>query len=310
MQTILGSGGAIGTELARVLPKYTNKIRLVSRNPEKVNDTDDLFRADLTKQDEVISAVKNSEVVYLTVGLPYNTKVWQTTWPVIMKNVIEACKANRSKLVFFDNIYMYDGSNLNPITEEHAINPSSKKGKVRMEIARMLLNAVNKGEIEALIARSADFYGPSVKNVSMLTETVLNPLSKAKKAQWIGSIKFKHSFTYTHDAAKATALLGNTPDAFGEVWHLPTAPNPYTAKQFIEIIAGMFGVKPKYQVANKFMLRIIGLFVPIMREMIEMAYQYDRDYVFSSEKFENKFGFEPTSYSEGIREILKKDYGL
>ena len=145
MQTILGAGGAIGIELAKALPKYANSIRLVSRNPQKVNESDELFRADLTKAEEVSKAVEGTEIAYLTVGLPYNTKVWRSTWPVVMKNVIEACKTHRAKLVFFDNIYMYDPTNLDPITEDHRINPQTKKGKVRAEIAQMVMNAVDKG---------------------------------------------------------------------------------------------------------------------------------------------------------------------
>ena len=308
MQTLLGAGGAIGVELAKALPKYTDKIRLVSRNPKRVNETDELFKADLTQYEEVIKAVEGSEIVYLTVGLPYNTQVWQHTWPLVMKNVIEACKASQAKLVFFDNVYMYDSTNLNPITEENPVKPSSKKGKVRADIAQMIWDAVKKDEIKALIARSADFYGPSIKNVSVLTETVFKPLSEGKKANWMGSTKFKHSYTYTVDAAKATALLGNTADAYGQVWHLPTAPDPFTGKEWMEVIATALDTAPKYQVANKFMVSVIGLFVPIMKEMVEMMYQYDRDYVFNSDKFEERFGIKPTPYIDGIREIVKADY--
>ena len=308
--TISGAGGAIGVELAKALPRYTDKIRLVSRDPKRVNDSDELFKANITKYEDVVKAVEGSEIVYLTVGLPYNLKIWQSTWPLIMKNSIESCRVNKAKLVFFDNIYMYDSTNLNPITEEHAINPSSKKGKVRADIAQMIWDAVRKGEIKALIARSADFYGPSIRKVSVLTETVFKPLSEGKKANWMGSTKFKHSYTYTVDAGKATALLGNTPDAFGQAWHLPTAPNPFTGKEWIEVIANELAVAPKYRVANKFLVRILGLFVPIMKEMVEMMYQYDRHYVFNSDKFEKRFDLKPTPYLDGIKEIVKTDYQI
>ena len=140
MHTILGAGGVIGKELARELKKDQRKIRLVSRNPEKVNPDDELFAADLTKSDEVVKAVKGSDVVYLTVGLPYKAKIWQQYWPIIMKNVIEACKAMNAKLVFFDNIYMYDKDYLNTMDENTPINPPSKKGKVRADIAKMLMD--------------------------------------------------------------------------------------------------------------------------------------------------------------------------
>lgn len=307
MQTILGSGGAIGIELAKALKKYTDNIRLVSRNPEVVNPDDQLFSADLTEATEVMSAVEGSQIVYLTVGFPYNTKLWKATWPLVMGNVIDACKAHHAKLVFFDNVYMYDPDHLNPMTEETPINPQSKKGKIRAEIAAMILDEVKDGNIQALIARSADFYGPSL-NTSVLTETVFKNLVKGKKANWLGPVSYKHSFTYTPDAGKATALLGNTSDAYNQVWHLPTASDPPTGKEWIEAIAAQMGVEAKYQAAPKFLVRIMGLFMPIMREMVEMMYQNDRDYVFDSSKFEKKFEMRPTPYAEGIKEIVESDY--
>lgn len=308
MQTILGSGGAIGLELAKVLPQYTDKIRLVSRNPKRVNATDELFKADLSVRKQVTDAVKGSKVVYLTAGLPYSIKVWETQWPIIMRNVIHACNLHNASLVFFDNIYMYEGIILDPITENLPWNPPSEKGKIRANVARMVLDAHSKGKIKGLIARSADFYGPSINKTSVLTETVIKPLSEGKKASWIGNPHCKHSYTFTPDAAKATALLGNTPDAYGEVWHLPTASNPYTGKEWIQIISEQLGVKPKYRSVNKIGLRFMGLFVPVMKEFVEMIYQNDRDYVFNSGKFEKKFSMKPTSYEDGIKAILSTDY--
>lgn len=308
MQTILGAGGAIGVELAKILPQYTDQVRLVSRNPKPVNSSDEIIKADLTNADDVNRAVKDSEIVYLIVGLQYQLKIWQQTWPVIMKNVIEACKSTQSKLVFFDNIYAYDGTNLNPITEDHPINPPSRKGIVRKEILKMFWNAIENKEIEGLVARAADFYGPSIKNVSVLIETVFNPLSEGKRANWLGKVDFKHSFTYTPDAARGTAILGNTPDAYGEVWHLPTAPDPLTGRQWIETVAEKLGSKPKFMAASKFVVKIIGLFNSQMKELVEMMYQYDRDYVFNSDKFNERFNFEPTSYLRGIDQIIETDY--
>lgn len=308
LQTILGSGGAIGVELAKALTQYTNQIRLVSRNPIKVNSTDQLLSADLLNTNELNTAVKGSSIVYVTVGFPYNLKVWKQNWPKFIKDVIDACIQNNCKLVFFDNIYMYDKDYLDGMTEETPINPSSEKGKIRAEIAKMIMDKVNEGKLKALIARSADYYGAGIKNTSMLTETVFKPFSLGKKANWIGSTKFKHSFTYTPDAGKATAILGNSNDAYNQVWHLPTASNPLTGKEIIEAIAEEMNVKPKFQVAPKFLVKVIGLFVPIMKEMHEMMYQYDRDYVFNSDKFEKRFKIQPTPYLEGIKEIVNSDY--
>jgi nucleoside-diphosphate-sugar epimerase len=108
MQTILGSSGVIGTEVAKALHKsFTKDIRLVSRDPKKVNPTDELFKADLMVRDQVMEAVKGSEIVYLLVGIQYSAKIWAVQWPVIMQNVIDACKEHKAKLVFFDNVYSY-----------------------------------------------------------------------------------------------------------------------------------------------------------------------------------------------------------
>ncbi|HEX7583349.1 MAG TPA: NAD(P)H-binding protein, partial [Prolixibacteraceae bacterium] len=81
MQTILGSGGAIGIELAKALKEFTSEIRLVSRNPKKVNATDELMSADLLNTEDVRKAVKGSSVVYVTIGFPYSVKVWKKSWP-------------------------------------------------------------------------------------------------------------------------------------------------------------------------------------------------------------------------------------
>ena len=308
MQTILGAGGAIGQALARELRPYTSRIRLVSRQPVKTDPDNELFPADLTDFAQVCRAVEGSEVAYLTAGLAYSHKVWAETWPAIMENVIEACARAGARLVFFDNVYMYDPSRMEPLTEATPIGPTSRKGKVRAKIAQMLLDAIALGKVEALIARSADFYGPGVENVSILTETVFKPLSQGKKANWLGRDDKKHSFTYVPDAARATALLGNTPSAYGQVWHLPTSPHPFTGREWVEHIAAALGAKPAYRVAGKGVVRMLGLFMPIMRETVEMLYQYDRNYVFDSRKFEESFNMAPTPYEEGIRKVIEAGF--
>jgi nucleoside-diphosphate-sugar epimerase len=308
MQTILGAGGAIGKELAKALTEFTKEIRLVSRNPEKVNPDDELFPADLLNPEMVDKAIEGSSIAYITVGFTYNIKVWRANWPLFIDNVINACIKYNCKLVFFDNIYMYDPAYLNGMTEETPHKPISKKGEVRAELVKKIMSKVEEGTLTALIARAADFYGSGIKDVSMLTETVFKTLDEGKKAQWMCSTKYKHSYTYVPDAGKATALLGNTEDAYGQTWHLPTTGNPYTGKEWIDIIAKKMDKPAKTQVVSKAIAGVLGIFVPIMKELKEMMYQYDRDYVFDSSKFEKRFDFKPTPYEQGIDEIIKADY--
>lgn len=303
MQTILGGNGTIGSLLAKELVQYTNAIRLVSRHPKKVNDTDELFPADLTDAAQVDKAIAGSEVVYLLVGFEYSLKVWQQQWPALMQATIDACIKHQAKLVFFDNVYCYDIGAIPHMTEDSPINPPSKKGLVRSQVADMLMTAVKAGKINALIARSADFYGPG-NDKSFLIEVVYKNIKKGKKPNWFINAGKLHSFTYTPDAAKATAILGNTPDAYGQVWHLPTDQHTLTGKEMISLFTTAMKVPDKVSVLPMWLLKILGLFIPFMREMPEMMYQYDRDYIFDSTKFTNRFNFTPTSYQQGVTETI------
>jgi nucleoside-diphosphate-sugar epimerase len=303
-QVILGAGGSIGKLLAKELKAYKTAIRLVSRNPKKINDDDELYEANLLGKTAVSEAIKGCDIAYLVAGLTYNADIWEKQWPVIMDNVIEACRQHKCKLVFFDNVYMYDPAKIDHMTEECPVNPASRKGKVRAAIAQKLMDEVKQGNITALIARAADFYGPGEVN-SMLSETVLKNFAKGKKANWMGDPTMPHSFTYVPDAAKATAILGNSRDGWGQVWHLPTAMPALNGLEWMENIASEMGVKPKFNASGKTMIKILGWFIPILREMPEMFYQYDRPYVFDSAKFEKHFNFKPTAYVAGIRETVK-----
>lgn len=304
MQTILGANGTIGLVLAKELLNYTDKIRLVSRNPRKVNISDELFPADLAEPGFVDKAVAGSEVVYLVVGFDYKLSVWEEKWPTLMRATIDACIKHKARLVFFDNVYLYDINAINHMTESSEINPPSRKGAVRKKIAQMLMDEVKTGKLMALIARSADFYGPGNEK-SFVIEMVYKNLKKGKRANWFIDADYKHSFTYTPDAAKATALLGNTSDAYNQVWHLPTDKNTLTGREFINLFSKEMNASAKVTVMPMWLIRVLGLFIPIMKEMPEMMYQYDRDYFFDSGKFEKRFNFKTTNYHEGVKQTLE-----
>lgn len=304
MQTILGSGGTIGTPLARELMNYTDRIRLVSRNPKKVNDTDELYPMDVNDLTQIDKAIAGSEVVYVVIGFEYKLSVWQAVWPAFLKEVINACKKHNSRLVFFDNIYMYDKSAIPFMTEEAPVHAPSKKGEVRQQLHKMIMNEVENGSLTALIARSADFYGPDNKN-SALKMMVVDNLLKGKKAQAFGNIDKIHTYTYTPDAAKATALLGNTTDAYNQVWHVPTTKDKLTNRQWIQLIADQLKVEANIQTVPVWMIKILGLFIPIMKEFPEMIYQYEQDYIFDSTKFEKRFGIKATAPKEGIQILIE-----
>lgn len=305
MQTILGATGIIGTELAKALTAYTSSIRLVSRHPKKVNPTDELVAADLLDAAQTSAAVKGSSVVYLTAGMPYNSKTWQQQWPVVMQNVISACKQHGAKLVFFDNVYMY-GRVTGTMTEETPFNTTSKKGKVRAEIATMLLTEINAGTLTAMICRAPEFYGPR-NTLSGVNAMVFDNIRKGKKLQWLINDEVKRTYIFTPDAARATAVLGNTPAAFNQTWHLPCSNEEMNGKKFIALTSELYGKPLKYTVLSKFMVKLAGLFIPFVKETVELLYQYDQDYNFSCEKFKKTFPhFVITGYREGITEIVSE----
>jgi nucleoside-diphosphate-sugar epimerase len=304
LQTILGSGGSIGIPLARELKRYTKNIRLVSRNPQKINETDELFRIDAKDESSIDKAIEGSEVVYVTIGFEYRLKVWQELWPFFINKVINSCKKHHSKLVFFDNVYIYARTAIPFMTEQSPIAPPSRKGEVRAKIREMIMNSVEKDNLKALIARSADFYGPETKN-SAFTIMVAQNLLKGKKALAFGNIDKIRTYTYAPDAAKATAFLGNTANAYNQEWHVPTTHERLTNREWINMTAGALKADAKVQPVPVWMIRFLGVFIPLMREFPEMMYQYEQDYIFDSSKFENRFGIKATRPEEGIRELAR-----
>ena len=300
MQVVLGSGGIIGNGLAKILNQYTDKVRLVSRNPSFINKNDELVNADLTSYEQTVRAVENADVAYLVLGMEYKIKVWQRDWPKVMTNVIEACKKYNTKLVFFDNVYLY-GKVDGWMTEKTPVNPLSKKGEVRAKIAEQLTNDYKQGNIKALIARAADFNGPTKS--TFVYPLVYEKVMKGKRAQWFLNANVRHSLTYTMDAAKATALLGNTPDAYNRTWHLPTDRNALTGEEFIHTVEEIYGKKTGYTILKRWMLKMTGLVIPVIKEMNEMLYQYDSEYLFDSSDFENHF-FKAAPVRKGIEDTI------
>ncbi len=302
MQTILGANGVIGNELSKLLPQYTDKVRQVSRHPKKVNATDETFAADLLDAKAVSDAVNGSEVAYLVAGLKYDATVWADQWPRVMRNTIDACKRHGTKLVFFDNVYAY-GKVDGVMSENTPYNPCSKKGEVRATIATTLMDEVKRGELQAMIVRAADFYGPGAA-LSLTHSTVHERLKAKKTPQWIGDAQAVHTFTYTPDAGRSVALLGNTASAYGQVWHALTSKEPMSGEAYVRIACELAGQPFKVQVAPRWMLGLMGLFVPVLRENMEMLYQFEHDYRFDSSKLEQAFTVQATSYREGIQAAL------
>ncbi len=305
MQTILGANGQIANELAKALKReHTAEIRLVSRNPRKINDTDTLLPADLLDAAQTCRAVEGSETVYLTVGLPMNSEMWAAKFPVMMRNAIDACRKHGAKLVFFDNTYMYpQDSRL--LTEESPFAPVGRKGRVRQEIAEMLLQEMtpNAGRLKAVICRAPEFYGPG-KTQSITNSFIFDRIHRKKKPKILLRDDTLRTLIWTPDASRAMALIGNTPDAYGQTWHLPCDDNRLTYRQFMSLVSDVYGERISYSVIPKIALRIGSMFSEKAREIQELLPRYEHDNLFDSSKFKTRFpDFAVVSLEEGIRQI-------
>ncbi|MBS1655543.1 MAG: NAD-dependent dehydratase, partial [Bacteroidetes bacterium] len=140
---------------------------------------------------------------------------------------------------------------------------------------------------------------------SVFNLLVTDKMASGKKAQCLIDARPKHSFTYTPDCGKALWLLSQNDQAWNQVWNLPTAHPALSSKEMIELAAKEFGVKPGYMTISKFMCRLMGLFNTTVKELVEMTYQNDSDYIFDSSKIEKALNITPTSYEDGIKAIAK-----
>ncbi|WP_106915313.1 NAD-dependent epimerase/dehydratase family protein [Chryseobacterium aurantiacum] len=303
MQTILGANGQIGEELARELKRtFTSEIRIVSRNAKKINDTDEVFSADLSIREKAVEAVKGSDIAYFTLGLPISSDLWEKQFPLILHNVIEACKINGTKLVFFDNTYMYPQDD-RVLTEKTPFAPVGRKGRVRRKMAEMVLKEIESGELEAVICRAPEFYGPG-KTQSITNTLIFDNIKENKKLKVPLSVHKKRSLIWTPDASRATALIGNTPDAFGQTWHLPVYKSHPTYQEFIGIASEIYGENLQYNIVSKFLFKTGSLFNQKIKELLELLPRYEHDNIFDDSKFRNRFPeFQVTTYKQGIGQI-------
>ena len=309
MHTILGANGIIGEELAKELnANYSGAIKLVGRNPNKVNADDIVCTADLFNIDDIDKALKDTDIAYLTVGLTYTSEVWLRDWVRIMENVIAGCKKQNCKLVYFDNTYMYPQDTAVQ-KEDTPMTSTGKKGIGKKLATELLLKAIENKEVEAMICRAPEFYGPG-KTKSFVNALVFENIKKGKKAKVFLNDKVLRTMIYTPDASKAMALLGNTDNAYGQTWHLPCDDNRMNYKEFISEISNQLGREVKYTVLSSFMLKIVSLFNLMVKETQELFPRYQIDNIFDSSKFKARFPeFKVTSYPEGIRNIIN-DYEL
>ncbi|NBH01734.1 NAD-dependent epimerase/dehydratase family protein [Amycolatopsis sp. SID8362] len=304
MQTVLGANGQIAEELTRYLHDHvTHDIRLVSRNPGKVHETDQLVKADLMDAEATAAAVADSDIAYLTVGLPIDSALWEQRFPVMMANTIAACRKYDTKLVFFDNTYMYPRTAARQV-EDTPFEPAGRKAAVRARIADMLRREMDAGTIDAVICRAPEFYGPG-KTKSLTNSAVFDRIKHGKRPLIPLDAHTKRTLIWTPDASRGMGLIGNTPDAYGQTWHLPVDPERLSYADMITVAGQVTGKNIRYTTLPAVAFKIGALVNQSVKEASELLPRYRVDNIFDSAKFAARFpGFTVTTYRQGITEIL------
>lgn len=301
MQTILGAGGQIANGLARAL-HGTDELRLVSRKPHAVNADDTTATADLTDAAQTSAAAAGSDVVYFTAGLPADTELWEKQFETMLRNALDAARAAGAKFVYFDNTYMYP-QDARVQTEDTPFEPVGRKGAVRARMARMVLDEIARGEMPTLIARAPEFYGPE-RTQGFTNSLVFDRLKAGKRPFVPVNLDTRRSLIWTPDASRALALLGTTPDAYGQTWHLPVDAAHPSYRDIVSVASAEFGTTRKPIVVPAWVLGAAASVSPSAKEMGELLPRYRQDNVFSDAKLRARFPqFAVTALQDGVATI-------
>ena len=301
LHVVLGAGGAVGAALMRELSRQGLAARAVSRTRPQWLPTDVPWTAaDVTDAASVEAAVQGAGVVYMAAQPDYTR--WAQEFPPMLEAVVRGVGRVGARLVFADNLYSY-GPVTAPLTETSVEHPGSRKGVVRLGLARTLLAAHQAGTLPVAIARASDYYGPGVQG-SSVGAAFFGAVLAGKRPPWIGRTDQLHSFSFIDDVARGLVTLAHNQSAFGQVWHLPAA-EPLSATAFAAQIAGQTQPTPRTPAAlSGLLLRAVGLFSPMIRELAEVEYQFNAPFVIDGAHFADAFGFQPTPHQEAIGQTL------
>ena len=301
--------GPLGYAVAEELLARGQSVKLVNRSGEgDIPQGATIVKADVTNTERTREVCKNVRTVFHCAMPPYTQ--WLELFPAITYGIMKGAISAGANLVYGDNLYMY-GQVSGPIKEDLPYNAKGSKGKIRGEMADKLMQAHNDGKVKVAIGRASDFFGPGVLN-SILGERVFIPAIKGETINMLGRIDQPHTFTYIKDFAKGLVTLSENETAFGEVWHIPSA-ETITTQKFLHRIFSENKSFPPVKTAPKFVVNVMALFNPIIRELKEVLPYNEQPYVVDHSKFENAFGNNSTPHNPAIKETIswyKEKYNL
>jgi nucleoside-diphosphate-sugar epimerase len=274
-------------------------VTIVQRQQPQTQPANASFlRANLEDPNESHEALAGVDTVVCAVGIPYVSEIYTRVWPIVMRNMLEACAKSGARFVFADNLYMY-GPQTSPLREDMPLTDFGLKPRIRAEITRLWQEAHNRGDVRAVAVRASDFYGPDVPTSVLSTLGVARLLADTSALAPYPPDQ-PHHFTYVPDFARALVTLVDAPDdAYGQAWHVPNAP-AHSLRELLAMAAQLIGVRPRVTVLPSAVMPILGLFSSDVRELKEMRFQWDRPYLVDSTKFSQRFWSDPTPFNEGL----------
>lgn len=305
---VLGARGNTGAEITAALAEAGESVRAVSRSPIADLPTGvESIQADASDLDSLSKAVSGAAVVYHCIGMPYAK--WATDLPRIMTTVIEAAASNgpQTRLVYIDNLYQYGkaGALAGPISATTPRLAKGKKGLVRKHLGEMLLSAGEAGRLKPVILQASDFFGPGATN-SILHMFVVPKAVAGKRATMFARLDARHSYAYLPDIARAAVRVSLDDRATGRAW---VAPHSWqgTNRDVIEAMFRAAGGNPagKVRATPIVMLYLAAPFVPLVREVTEVAYQQYVDWIADDSEFVETFGLQPTPSERAVEETIR-----
>ena len=304
---IFGAAGAIGPYVAEELSRRAIPFRVVGRSRARLEAAfgslagAEILDADIGELRSAGAAARGMDTVFYCVGLPYPS---HHLHPVLMRTALEAAAAmNVARVVLVSNVYPYGVPRTARVAETHPREPEARKGQYRKQQEDLLLEANAAGKVHGLIVRLPDFYGPGATQA--LANLIFDGALANKTANWIGPVNTPHEFMFVPDTGPVIVEVGSRDDCYGEAWNLG-GPGAINTLDFITRVYRAVGLAPKYRTAGRGVLKVLGWFNPLMRELPEMLYLQETPVILDDSKLLAKLGnVHKTPYDEGIRQSIE-----
>ena len=297
IQHLILGAGQVGPEIARQLAAAGESVAIATRSgrdPGIPGVTG--VRVDASDPAQVRDAAVGVPITYFACQPAYTD--WPKGFPPLVEGVLGGLRGTGTRLVVVDNLYAYGPTGGRPITEDLPLAATTRKGAVRARMATRFMEAHRAGDVPVAIGRASDFFGAGAVE-SFAGERFFAPILAGKTVRVVGDPDALHSHTYLPDFARALIELGRRDEALGEVWHVPTA-EAVSVRRFAQLAAAAAGTTPKIARTSKPMVRLAGLFVPILREIPELWYEFAEPFVLDSSKIQRSFGLRPTPLEESV----------